>query len=1277
MSTRFVVAAAAAVVVGVVTENPVFAAQTFAGVYGVTGFLDPNIQVRGPKLDDLKGPSGSYGAPRDYVEGHPRVAGKVLWCSEKYGVDTTTSTGKGSPGTDSTTTTYYIDMIVELAENPGFRPRRCWSTGGLVWSAGDDADAETLAASAETTSWLELVSYTGGPTQMPDPTYEAAVGAGNAPANRGSSTIKLRGVNLGSGGYLPVLTWEITQGEETVTVGEGLLCHFDELDGSEVLSALGPNLTGGTLSDTPVQQFGDNAGVGTFTPVGPVAGSNDSSFRAEGFFFLSDTGSGGSLIELGSGSYPRIRLRYSLGNFYADTATATGTVSQLLSIDPVPASTRFHAGVQYCTDPASADYHRLYWFVDGTRFEIPLAGAPDDFFEDSEFGTLTVSGNPDEFYYQPNLATADLYGPTYAVPTAPFTATAPAPTVAIFEPTLEDVVERQWERAGLDLAYLDATALADRNVRSMAVSQISSAGQVIENLMAANLFEPVETDAMLMVPRGGEPVGVIPYEDLGATNGTDIVQPLPMVRGNELELAAQVGIKFSNVDDDYQDGLEQSPRLATGSVITTIAEVPLGLTPTEAKRLAENTVTDALASLVRVGPFSLTRKWSHLIPTHVVIITGKDGSLWRVRILKLNNAAGLYTFEGVLDDAGAVNSDAVTSGGYTSSTQIRRVGSTELLLLDSPIFREADDDPGVYALMRPATGTAWRTGSGATLFESADGVTYSADASVSNPATFGVATTELADFSGWVFDETGTVTVSLGDGTAESYSRDTIIAGGARVWMIGSEALFAVNADLVSPGVYTLGGGLLRGMFGTEWATGTHEVGESVAFMSVAGTLRVARTTAELNAPISYKPVTSGKNVASVTAQTFTDTGVGLKPYAPVDLVYDASARVLSWHERSRYPSVLFGPFVQSETPESWDVELYDGINPLPVSTDTVSTASWTAGSGGSSALTAGAHLLTPSRDLMVIGGELVGLRDDNAGVYTSTYSITRHSTAGALLAESAALGTFVYQLAHDGDEVYAATADISGGISFVSGKVKRLTRTALGSVAATYTAANPGDVQGIVCDGTNVWFSEFYGGNIRKLHKTTLASVASYAFDIGCTRLYHNAGNLWLLSTYTAEVVKWNIGTTSETLRFSTIPYPAEALIVGSIIFVRGAGAVASYNMATGALIASVPAVAGGAGLFEFGAYVAAVSGNDLILIDSTTGLLVQTIDPGVTFLYDVAGADGSTIYLTTGEPGSSASTDGYELSTVDPSDLAGYHVTVYRNSPTVGRGYPATLEF
>ena len=162
------------------------------------------------------------------VEGAPRWAGNIIWASDKRAIANTQSQGKGGPKVQGTTYTYEIDVMYGMADQECAGLRRVWVNGALAWSVGDDADTPTLIVSGgifvdiankfieggANKYWRAIRFYGGTADQMPDPTYEAAVGVGNAPAYRGRTTIVVEGLNLGDSGQLPVLTFEITsQGE--------------------------------------------------------------------------------------------------------------------------------------------------------------------------------------------------------------------------------------------------------------------------------------------------------------------------------------------------------------------------------------------------------------------------------------------------------------------------------------------------------------------------------------------------------------------------------------------------------------------------------------------------------------------------------------------------------------------------------------------------------------------------------------------------------------------------------------------------------------------------------------------------------------------------------------------------------------------------------------------------------------------------------------------------------------------------------------------------------
>ena len=515
--------------------------------------------------------------------------------------------------------------------------------------------------------------------------------------------------------------------------------------------------------------------------------------------------------------------------------------------------------------------------------------------------------------------------------------------VQLAEPTLQEVVERQCVRGGLSLDYVDASELATKTVRGMVLSQLTSPRQAIETLMATYFFQCVESDILRFSWRGEASVLTIPYAGF-VPSGEE--EPLPITKANDLELPVQVFIKYSNVDDDYQDGSESSDRLISSGKNTSLVEVPLAFVPTEAKRIADANVMDAAASALRFGPFSLTREYAQLEPSDVVGATDFAGNVHRVRLLKKTEAAGVLTFEAVSDDADVVESVSRTdSTGYTNSTGVRLPVDTDMELLDIPLLRDEDDAAGFYAVAKPVTDVPFP---GAALFKSPDDVTFGLVGETTQEGVFGVATTTLGAGTVGVFDEASSVTVSVWYGELSSTTRDAMLQSGVNMMLIGSEVIQFRTATLVTTGIYTLTG-LLRGRRGTEWAVGAHAADERVVLLNGAVS-KVSLNNSELGVVKYWKGVTLGRNLSTADSEPFTCDGVILKPFAPVDLRFtrDTSGNLtITCVRRTRKSCRFFGTLGASvplgEESERYELDVLDGADVVRTLTSTNGSFSYTS----------------------------------------------------------------------------------------------------------------------------------------------------------------------------------------------------------------------------------------------------------------------------------------------------------------------------------------------
>jgi glutamine cyclotransferase len=1380
---RLVVGAIGAVV-GFYIGGPVGALQGFTIAYGVSGFLDPNKKIVGPRLDDLKAPKASFGVPIPYIEGAPRLACIFIWCSDKRAIANTSSQGgKGGPGTDSTTFTYELDALGLLAINRCEAIRRIWSNGKLVWTLADDADTDSIAASMQTVAWRDIRFYDGAPDQLPDPTYEAAVGVGNAPAYRTRTTVFIEGLNLGQSGQIPILTFEVVSEADTPYTALPLtsvpdivyapavgISPFSLSDVSYVFAPYDINTLSGYLNSFRVYSI-DPEGGGTPQDYGVVdigfeahthvtmLGNSDEPLlivaeRAPifdgtwdaytidgaraifdltvisgvGFLTFSKVGNDivfvptGNTVTTAPGADGKIRrFNRTTGALLATSASALPTGVQGIAIGGAYVYALSYDGdAVYQCDLATlalvdtfaipaiwnAGINGGHIMCDGTDLYVLGAGSAQwqpvfiqwngATWDAVAYGQTTIPHSPD-----PTPGLIDIYSPPSAYGAAyvsdgvlfgrqvnvDYDVLYMGSTVAIELPTLDQVVRRLCLRTGLltdsDIDVTDLShdvAIADGKVRAMAVSQVSTTRNLLETLMAAYLFDAVEDEVIRFVRRGGSSVVTIPYEDMGASEDGN-AEPLPLKRVNDVEIAARVSVKYANTTNDFQDGLEAADRLVTESKAEQVIEIPLGFTPSEAKKLADANTLDLAVRLIEIGPVAVTSKYAKLQPTDVTTLTNLDGSTYRARIVKATIGGGRMALELLLDDATIINSAALTDEDYTSSSLVRQVGDTDLELLDIPILRDVDNLPGFYAAFGATD--PWP---GAELDISNDNVTYTKLLDVSDRAIMGDATTTLGDFAGGnVFDEINSLEVDVGEGTLSSSTNDALLTTEVNALLVGAEIIQFRQATLVGPGVYTLTG-LLRGRRGTEWAIPDHVADERVVLLRLStGIRKVLENVADIDVSHYYKAVTYGRSRATAAPTQFADTGVALKPFAPVDLRFDSEAGEITWDRRSRLSGRLFGVVPLGEASESYDVELRNAGLTL-VASATVSEPSYAI-----SALVEDSAAFTgvgfePIWGKLTIGGDDVAVADDNNGTSAGTghrglvrldptsHSVIQRTPGGAL-----GIANAIWQFFNNGDDLYVVTDDYfpSGGF-YKNSKVQKFTRTTLDTLDADNVAGTPGDYKGGAFDGTDVWVSENISGNLRRLNATTLVSIAAYAVAGGPWAMFYASGKLYVTCFFTDELIRFDTTSHTEDWRVSTVGNPSDVLVVGSLVFVTG-DSIKVHDTTTGAVVESHAYTAtiymAQRAMNTFGSQVAILtSAGEILLLDSTTGTQDDLIAKPTAEVHYIAGEfSGDLGLLVASTNGGSRNT---RLYTVAPPNLAGYQFTVYQNSAVVGRGYPAVLE-
>lgn len=265
--------------------------------------------------------------------------------------------------------------------------------------------------------------------------------------------------------------------------------------------------------------------------------------------------------------------------------------------------------------------------------------------------------------------------------------------------------------------------------------------------------------------------------------------------------------------------------------------------------------------------------------------------------------------------------------GQTPATGVGAVGLSNLLLLDTTLFRDADDGPGFYAAAAPASGdpNAWH---GAGVMVSDDKISWNVLAALPLAATSGFAETALpsADWTTW--DRTGTVDIRLLYGSLSNFSEDDALAELSPI-LLGDEVLMYTTATQLASDRYRLEGALIRGRRGTDWAVGAHAAGERFLFLDPLTVARISTALSEWNQTRYYRAFSVGQVTPGVVTYTFINTMICLKPYSPVNIAgsRDGSNNLtITWDRRSR----IWGNWSASTPPplgeaaELYDVEFWD-----------------------------------------------------------------------------------------------------------------------------------------------------------------------------------------------------------------------------------------------------------------------------------------------------------------------------------------------------------------
>ena len=526
--------------------------------------------------------------------------------------------------------------------------------------------------------------------------------------------------------------------------------------------------------------------------------------------------------------------------------------------------------------------------------------------------------------------------------------------------TLPSVLADLCVRCGVDINEVATTGLRSETVRGYAITGASRGTDAIQPLALAYSFDAAEQGGNLrFVSRGLGVRGVIPLADMGAYQGFDAEVPEP-IRFDLMPtfgLPKEAVVTFSDPSRDYQRSSQPARRQFGDAESNLSYDLPVVVTNDEGRRIADRMLYEAWTGR-RAAAWTVNDRWRSARPGDSYFVEGPAG-LTRVRLTRaLRGANGLIQMESREDDPVIYQSDALGVPGAIPEQVIGGIPVVDIVFLDIPLLLDADQPTGEgFYFGLEATGPGWR---GANLLRAveADG-SYSEVTSQGTELTVGeVALGNLIALPGGFdtatdWDETSVIRVRgrYGKNIALDAASDAEVLAGANAAYVGpasglgGEIIQFANAVLNTDGTYTLTR-LRRAQRGTDAeARLAHGLGQMFVLLEPGALLRVNFGFGDLGRQRWFKAVPLLGTPDDAPVETFTNTGIGLRPYAPVMLTaartLPSNDIALGWTRRSRVGGDLVPPPLAEDT-ELYTVEILHALGAVVLRSVEVTSPEWT-----------------------------------------------------------------------------------------------------------------------------------------------------------------------------------------------------------------------------------------------------------------------------------------------------------------------------------------------
>lgn len=500
-----------------------------------------------------------------------------------------------------------------------------------------------------------------------------------------------------------------------------------------------------------------------------------------------------------------------------------------------------------------------------------------------------------------------------------------AASLTVIPTAVSGIIADQCAKAGLSAGQFDVSTLQD-TVWGYTIASVSSARNNLQPLLTAYAIDAVDEDGKVKFFKRSAitSLATVSYNELACVDGAGQPgDPMPLAHTQEAELPSSIAVNYLNPAYDYQTVTETARRSTDLTRNDQTVDLPISCSADFAASVAQMLLYDAWNERNR-RTAQVSRKWAYLSAGDGVTVEYPAGTFQLWRLSKVTDTGTLMQWELSPADATIYTQQAIGSASKPPLQVAALAPLTHMQIIDSAILRDSDDNAGLYVAMAGYTATY----PGGELFVGPDASSLVSRGTVANEAAMGFLETAPGAWGSNVVDETNLLTVNVDRFTLSSVTRDVMLQGASNIAAIGANGRWEIiafrTASSLGSGRYTLSG-LLRGLRGTEWATGLHQVGDSLVMLGVAGTLRPVLDVGTIGTSVLYRAITLGRSTG--TDQTYANTGEGLKPFSPVNprKSKDTSGNItLTWDRRTRYScNWLTGIMPLGQNSEKYDVVIY------------------------------------------------------------------------------------------------------------------------------------------------------------------------------------------------------------------------------------------------------------------------------------------------------------------------------------------------------------------